>query len=158
MAEIRKAAERVSDVYERLTRESDVWLATSSERGPWLVPLWFLWHDSKVFLATSRASRTAKNIASHPTVRLAFQSTEDVLILDGTAVIHRVNDVADDMLASYTAKYGGSDPRAWASAIIAVTPERVQAWRSEDELPGRVIMRGGQWVAERQWSSPHEVS
>jgi general stress protein 26 len=149
MAEIRGAAERVANAYERLARESDVWLATSSESRPWLVPVWFLWHDSKVFLATSSASMTAKNIASQPAVRLAFQSTADVLILDGTAEVHRISEVADDMLASYTAKYAGSDPRTWDDAIIvAVTPDRVQAWRTEDEIPGRVIMRRGQWVAE----------
>jgi general stress protein 26 len=147
MAQTRKAAERVSDACERLARESDVWLATSSEGRPWLVPLWFLWHANKIFLATSPASMTAKNIASHPAVRLAFQSTEDVLILDGTAEIHRASDVSDDMFVSYTAKYSGSDPRTWDDAIIvAVTPDRIQAWRNEDEIPGRVIMRRGQWV------------
>jgi general stress protein 26 len=149
MAEIRRAGERVADARERLARESDVWLATSSESRPWLVPLWFLWHDSKVFLATSPTTMTARNIESHPTVRLAFQSTEDVLILDGTAATERIGGVAGDMLDSYAAKYGGSDPRAWGDVIIiAVTPDRVQAWRSEDEFPGRVIMRDGQWAAE----------
>jgi general stress protein 26 len=148
MAEIRAAAERVADAYERLARESDVWLATSSESRPWLIPVWFLWHDNKVFLATSSASMTAKNIASQPAVRLAFQSTEDVLVLDGTAEIHRIGEVPDDMLASYTAKYAGSDPRTWDDAVIVtVTPDRVQAWRTEAEIPGRVIMRRGQWVA-----------
>lgn len=147
MAEIRKPAERVSDARERLARESDVWLATSSESRPWLVPLWFLWHYGKVFLATSTASMTAKNIASQPAVRLAFQSTEDVLILDGTAAIHRISDVADDVFVSYTEKYAGSDPRTWGDAIIVtVTPDRIQAWRNEDEILGRVIMRAGQWV------------
>lgn len=149
MAEIRKPAERVSDARERLTRESDVWLATSSEGRPWLVPLWFLWHDGKVFLATSPASMTTKNLASQPAVRLAFPSAEDVLILDGTATIHRMSDVADDVFVSYTAKYAGSDPRTWGDAIIvAVTPDRIQAWRNEDEIPGRAIMRAGQWVTE----------
>jgi general stress protein 26 len=151
MAEIRTAAQRVLDAYERLARESDVWLATSSESRPWLVPLWFLWHDNKIFLATSPASMTAKNIASHAAVRLAFQSTEDVLVLDGSAEIHRAGDVSDDMFASYTAKYAGSDPRTWDDAVIVtVTPDRVQAWRNEDEIPGRVIMRRGQWVTDPQ--------
>jgi len=112
--------------------------------------LWFLWHDGRVFMATSRTSRTARNIAVQPAVRLALQSTADVLILDGNAVVGRVNDADGGMLDSYTAKYGGSDPRTWADAIIVVTPDRVQAWRSEDEIPGRVIMRGGQWCKPTQ--------
>lgn len=148
MAQIRKAAERVRDARERLTLENDVWLATSSAQGPWMIPLWFVWHGGQIFLATSRASRTARNIAGQPAVRLALQSTESVVILDGNAVVERVIDTAADVLDSYAGKYGGADPRTWADAIIVVTPDRAQAWRSEDELTGRTIMRNGRWDAE----------
>ena len=39
----------------------------------------------------------------------------------------------------------GFDPRAEATSYrwFVVTPDRVQAWREADELPGRELMRDG---------------
>jgi len=31
--------------------------------------------------------------------------------------------------------------------VIHVTPLRIQAWREENELAGRTIMRSGVWVS-----------
>ena len=32
-------------------------------------------------------------------------------------------------------------------AFFRITPHRIQAWREVSELPGRVLMRGGRWLA-----------
>jgi hypothetical protein len=42
----------------------------------------------------------------------------------------------------------GFDPRTLDTPYrwFRVTPRRIQAWREADELPGRELMRGGQWL------------
>jgi len=40
-----------------------------------------------------------------------------------------------------------SDPRTWADSVIRVTPARIQAWRQENELSGRLLMREKAWIA-----------
>ena len=42
----------------------------------------------------------------------------------------------------------GFDPRLSAAAFLyfRVVPARIQAWREENELAGRTIMRDGRWL------------
>jgi len=30
--------------------------------------------------------------------------------------------------------------------FLVLRPQRIQAWREVDELPGRSLMRGGEWI------------
>ena len=54
-------------------------------------------------------------------------------------------DVAE---ADLFAERSGFDPRELSSpyAYLRVTPRRVQAWREENELDEREIMRDGRWL------------
>ncbi len=42
----------------------------------------------------------------------------------------------------------GFDPRALATPYrwFRISPHRIQAWREENELPGRELMRDGRWL------------
>jgi hypothetical protein len=50
--------------------------------------------------------------------------------------------------ADLFAERSGFDPRELSSpyAYLRVTPRRVQAWREENELDDREIMRDGRWL------------
>jgi hypothetical protein len=70
-------------------------LATlSSNRRPFVTPLWFVVHRGSVFIATGAETRAGKNVAEHPAVTLLFRGgasarTDQVLRMRGAATCHR---------------------------------------------------------------------
>lgn len=145
----RSAAERRRDTEHRLTDDVDVWVASASAGGdPHLVPLSFDWDGEALLVATPTASVTGRNLAASGAARLALGPTRDVVVIDGPVAIVEMADLpaADgDRFAART----GFDPRTLTTAyrFFRITPRRIQAWREENELAGRDLMRDGRWLA-----------
>ncbi|MFF1721210.1 pyridoxamine 5'-phosphate oxidase family protein [Streptomyces sviceus] len=146
----RPAKQRKQDTLHRLEHDQDVWVATAPDDGsgvPYLVPLSFLWDGSALLLATPATSPTGRNLKSTGRVRLGLGPTRDVVMIDGTVdtVTQAELTVEEgDRFAERT----GFDPRQLTTPYLyfRVQPQRVQAWREENELTGRVLMRDGQWL------------
>jgi hypothetical protein len=68
-------------------------------------------------------------------------------MVDGTAEAIAPADLPEGLGDRFAAKTG-FDPRQLATQYLyfRVTPWRVQAWREENELSGRVLMRDGAWL------------
>jgi hypothetical protein len=130
-----------------LENDVDAWLATTDSRRPWLVPLSFTWHDGRLVFATDESSPTISNAKIASRVRIALGATRDVVLIDGDAAVEPSTDMSDAEVATYRRK-NGSDPRGWADSILRVSPQRVQAWREENELRGRTLMRDGAWLSK----------
>lgn len=145
MSEPRSRGQRIADTRRRLRDDVDAWVASTSSAQPWLVPLSFLWHHEHLLFATDAATPTGRNIGTVPRVRVALGHPRDVVIVQGDASITPVADLTAEEPRLYRVKHG-SDPRAWADSIIRVQPIRIQAWREENELDGRVLMRDGSWL------------
>jgi hypothetical protein len=125
----------------------DVWVATASEDGrPHLVPVSLAWTDERVVIAVGRSSVTARNLTRSETARLAVGPTRDVVMVD--AVLERVVDVgADETLGAAYVAQADWDPRGDEGYVFLVLrPVRVQAWREVNEMPGRTLMRDGEWL------------
>lgn len=143
----RTAKQRKQDVLDRLEQDVDAWVATAGDEGgmPYLVPLSFLWEGTTLLLATPAASPTGRNLQTTGNIRLGVGATRDVVLIEGTVdVLADIPDQIGDAFAGKT----GFDPRELASAYLyfRVHPKRLQAWREVNELDGRDLMRGGQWV------------
>ncbi|MFE1838982.1 pyridoxamine 5'-phosphate oxidase family protein [Streptomyces sviceus] len=146
----RPAEQRKQDTLHRLEHDEDVWVATAPDDGsgvPYLVPLSFLWDGSTLLLATPATSPTGRNLRSTGRVRLGLGPTRDVVMIDGTVdtVTQAELTVEEgDRFAGRT----GFDPRQLTTPYLyfRVHPRRVQAWREENELTGRELMRDGQWL------------
>lgn len=146
----RSAEQRKKDALHRLENDADVWVATAPDDGsgvPYLVPLSFLWDGSTLLLATPANSPTGRNLKATGRVRLGLGPTRDVVMIEGT-----VDTVTQ---AGLTAEEGdgfaartGFDPRRLTTPYLyfRVRPQRVQAWREENELTGRELMRDGEWL------------
>jgi hypothetical protein len=146
----RPSGQRKADTLEKLAAPTaDVWVATASDDGhAHLVPLSLGWDGDRIVLATERRSATARNLARSGRARLAVGPERDVVMID--AVLVSLIDVADApaVLAESFAAQADWDPRdapeGYAYAVLA--PERIQAWREANELPGRTLMRHGRWL------------
>lgn len=145
----RDREQRVRDTLAKLTAPAaDVFVATAGDDGPYLVPLSLAWVDERVVIAVEGTSRTARNLEAGRVARLALGPTRDVVVIDAT--LERSVPVASAAeLAERYAEQADWDPRTAGDGYryLVLRPERIQAWREVDELPGRTLMRDGTWLA-----------
>lgn len=154
MAAPRDAQTRKADTLAKLrAHHADIWVASASVAGDGqpeahLIPLSLGWVDECVVVAARAQQQTARNIAAHGNARLALGPTRDVVIID--AVLERqigVADVPEDLAERYAAQADWDPRREGAGYVYMVLrPKRIQAWREENELAGRTLMRGGAWL------------
>jgi hypothetical protein len=138
---------RRQDVLYRLGHDIDAWVATTDTGtgAPRLTPLSFLWHDEALLFSTLAAGPTGRNLAANPSVQVGIGLTRDVVLVQGTVeVLASVPAEVGDAFAVKT----GFDPRVLSSPYpyFRLTPRSIQAWREEDELAGRWVMREGTWA------------
>lgn len=142
----RTREQRIADTMRRLEEDTDAWLATTDRHRPWLVPLSFIWVDGRLVFATDETSPTITNAKVATRVRVALGATRDVVLIDGDATAAPSSEMSQAEVDAYRRR-NGSDPRGWADAILRVSPQRIQAWREENELRGRTLMRDGMWIS-----------
>jgi hypothetical protein len=143
--EPRSREQRKRDVLARLAAPvADCWVATGDA---FLVPLTLAWFAERILLATDLASRTARNLAESGRARIALGPTRDVTLID--AVLEKTIPVAESGEAGTAyAEQNDWDPRTAGDgyAFLVLRPERIQAWRELNEIPGRTLMRDGVWL------------
>ena len=143
----RSLEQRKADVLARLSAPvADAWVSTAGGDQPYLVPLTLAWFRERLLIATGGKMVTARNITTSGRARIALGTTRDVVLID--AVLEATIPVteAPDEGAAY-AEQNDWDPRTAGEAYVflVMRPERVQAWREENELPGRTLMTAGVW-------------
>lgn len=145
----RTRPERKKDTLLRLENDVDAWVATAgvNGEGPCMVPLSFLWDGETLLISTAAASPTARNLLADPRVRIGVGLTRDVVLIDGTAQTVQPGELSQETGDAFAAKTG-FDPRTLSSPYLyfRVRPVWVRAWREEDELAGRDLMREGRWL------------
>jgi hypothetical protein len=141
----RDAQQRKTDTLARLDSDADAWIAAADADGSgYLLPLSFFWDGAGVIVSTPRSSVMARNLSRGGRVRVGVGLVRDVTMIEGTA-----EPVADEQTMDAFAAKHSWDPRndtddfAW----FRIIPDRVQAWREVNELPGRTLMRDGKWLA-----------
>jgi hypothetical protein len=144
----RSRAQRRRDTEHRLTRDIDVWVASASTDGmPYLVPLSFDWDGQALLVATPSDSPTGRNLATTRVVRLGLGPTRDVSMIEGEVEVIEIDALPPERGDRFAARTG-FDPRSLETAYrwFRVTPRRIQAWREENELARRELMRDGRWL------------
>ncbi len=145
----RGTAQRQADTLARLASAVDCWVPSSGRHGDaYLIPLSFVWHEGRVILATLGASNTVRNLRRSGRLRIALDGTRDVVIVAGDVAVV-AQDALDGAAAVAFQAAAGFEPRREANAYVylVLTPRSILAWREENELAGREIMREGRWLA-----------
>lgn len=144
----RSRVQRRRDTEHRLASDVDVWVASASaEGGPYLVPLSFDWDGEALLVATPADSPTGRNLAATRSVRLALGHTRDVTVIDGVVEVLDHAALPQERGDRFAARTG-FDPRALSPPYpwFRILPRRIQAWREENELTDRELMRDGRWL------------
>ncbi|MFG2122904.1 pyridoxamine 5'-phosphate oxidase family protein [Streptomyces sp. NPDC048710] len=145
----RTAEQRKKDTLHRLEHDEDAWVATAGEDGgaPYLVPLSFVWDGATLLIATPAASPTGRNLLATGKARIGIGPTRDVVMIEGVVRAVPPEDLPEEDAEIFAGKTG-FDPRRLTTRYLYfnVLPQRVQAWREENELQGRELMRDGVWL------------
>ncbi|WP_460304076.1 pyridoxamine 5'-phosphate oxidase family protein [Actinocorallia aurea] len=144
----RTPEQRTADTLDRLAHDVDAWIATAGPDGvPHLVPLSFLWDGTTLLISTASASPTARNLSATGRVRLGLGPTRDVVLIEGTVETLGPDDVTGELGDAFATRTG-FDPRTLTApyTYFRIRPHLVQAWREENELAARTLMRNGAWT------------
>lgn len=144
----RSRAQRRRDTEHRLGHDVDVWVASASADGtPHLVPLSFHWDGEALLAATPADSPTGRNLAATRQARLALGHTRDVAMIEGDVEVLAIDALPPHVGDRFAARTG-FDPRSLTTPYrwFRITPNRIRAWREENELSGRELMRDGRWL------------
>lgn len=147
----RTTQQRRADSLRRLETGNHLWIATASVARPvpHLVPLSFAWTGSELLIVTAASTPTAENIRQSGVAKVAVGPTDDVLLIDVELASSVAVEDVDEELATAYARQSDWDPREGVDApslYISLRPVTMRAWRQENEMRGRVIMRDGEWV------------
>jgi hypothetical protein len=144
----RTRGERIADTRARLDGDVDVWVATADATTgrAHLIPLSFYWDGVSLFVATPVGSVTGRNLRATGRAQLGLGPTRDVIHIEAGVALLEADDVTDafgDVFADRT----GFEPRGLEGyGFFRMDPVRIRAWKEEDELAGRDIMRDGRWL------------
>ena len=150
----RTREQRRADTLAKLSAPAvDVWVATaagdaSGHVSADLVPLSLAWLNERIVLATEADSVTARNIIGARHARLGLGPTRDVVMIEADLErVYSLDEVPADLARGY-AMQADWDPRDSGGQMrfLVLRPHRIQAWREANELPGRTLMRGGEWI------------
>lgn len=141
-----------SYVEEQMVSARNYWISTSSKNGrPAATPVWGAWLEGKLYFDGAPTTRRGRNIRGNPQVVVHLESGDQVVILEGEAVIldgPPERALAEKVAASYTAKYAASGysptPDQWDGGGLFIFtprmamgwtkfPENVTRWKFEDE-------------------------
>jgi hypothetical protein len=145
----RPPAQRKVETLAKLAQQgADVWVATAGEGEAHLVPLSLAWDGDRVILATERRSRTFANLERSGRARLALGPERDVVMIDAVLVSVIDAGLVPHLVADAYAAQADWDPRQAGNGFVylVLAPERIQAWREANEIPGRTLMRHGKWL------------
>lgn len=145
----RTRSQRKKDALYRLVHDIDAWVATAEGGSgtPYLVPLSFLWDGNTLLIATPSSSPTSRNLEATGKVRLAIGPTRDLVLIEGTVDAFPKSEISNEVGDAFAIK-AGFDPRKLTTSYhyFRIHPVRVQAWREDNELKDRELMRNGRWI------------
>lgn len=107
--------------------------------SPHVVPLWYRYDGSKIFLWTLEGRRWAKNLQHEPRVSISIQEDEEPfggVVIKGRAQVDTGDDAwISDKIHTITRNYIPEDGiedyiASWPElrTIVTITPEKITSW------------------------------
>jgi hypothetical protein len=144
---MRDAATRKKDVLAALEEQGHYWLVTAEVGGrPHVIGVSGWWDSSQIVVTTLGSSRTARNMALNPQVKLAHGDPSDAIVIEAQVIESIVVDDSPELATGFKAAMGW-DPREMGGwTFFRLRPTRIQAFRGYDEIEGREVMLRSRWV------------
>ena len=116
---------------ERLTASRNYWVSTVDGNGrPHTTPVWGLWYEGAFYFGTSMQSQKARNLAVNPAIVVNLESGDEVVILEGTAVVITEAGLVTQLNDAYQEKY--NIKALQEGGVYCLRPEKALAWYESD--------------------------
>ncbi len=113
----------------RLETERNIWVATvRADTRPHLVPVWFAWHNEKVYFCIQCESVKARNLQKNPQIALSLEDGSKVVICEGTTTLIP-SPWSEEIAAIFQKKYDWNiytDEEY--NCLLEVTPKKWLTW------------------------------
>jgi F420H(2)-dependent biliverdin reductase len=112
-----------------LLQQANIWFSSVRPDGrPHMVPVWFVYHEERIYIGIDPASVKSRNIRDNPGVVLALEDGSHPLICEGAARI--VNPPLPELLlAAFMKKYEWDlTSEAQFHQVVEVTPKKWLSW------------------------------
>lgn len=114
----------------RLSRESNIWMATVRGDGrPHLVPIWYIWLEGKLYICTGRETQKYANLINNQNISLALPDALNVVVIEGeahTADRKLIDPLAEHFYHKYEWDFRYDETADWR--LIEITPFKILAW------------------------------
>jgi nitroimidazol reductase NimA-like FMN-containing flavoprotein (pyridoxamine 5'-phosphate oxidase superfamily) len=114
----------------RLRDERNIWLATVRPNGaPHLIPIWFVWHDEKIYICTGANSVKIRNLKANLHVALSLEDGSTPIMLEGTTRLLAREATPDAIVVLFQSKYNWNiltDDEY--TVVIEVMPTKRRGW------------------------------
>lgn len=123
-----------SNVTERLVKATHFWLVTVGLRGaPHVIPVDAVWHDDRLYFASSPKTVTARNLVRDPRVVAHLEDARAVAIIEGLAERCDAALVPTAVPELYAEKFGlRLDPSDPEMPFFVIRPAEVWTWQASN--------------------------
>jgi pyridoxamine 5'-phosphate oxidase-like protein len=143
----RGGEQRKADVFGRLAEDEDAWVSTTGADGePYLMPLSFAWHDGALLMCTRTSNPTAQNVLRTRRATVALGHTRDVVLIETEAEVIATHALPEPEAEAFIAKLNWDTRDRRTYSFLRFSPLAIRAWREENEIPGRELMKDGAWL------------
>ena len=145
---MRDVSARKADVIAALEKQGSYFLVSADVTGrPHVIAVSAWWDGHQLVVTTSGSSRTARNLAMNPIVKLAGGNPSDAIIIDAQVIDSTAVEDSTDLAGGFQGAMGW-DPREMGGWMFyRLRPTRIQAFRGYDEIEGRDVMLRSRWLA-----------
>jgi PPOX class probable F420-dependent enzyme len=125
----RKTMTLSPDTIAKLETSQNLWFGSVRADGrPHLAPVWYVWHDGKIYISTDPQSVKVGNLRSNPQVVVALEDGNHPVICEGTAAILST-PYPKALLAVFLRKYEWDVPAdKQYHMVVEVTPRKWLIW------------------------------
>lgn len=119
-----------------------IWVTTVRADGrPHLTPVWFIWLEGKVYIATGTHTQKYANLVGNQAVALSLPDSQNVLIMEGEA--HAANRQTSDKLAEffyhkYEWDFRYDESGDWR--LVEITPYKILVWGDGFDQEGTRVL------------------
>lgn len=98
--------------------------------GDYQIPIWFVWHENKVYMCGDAGGQKFVNAAATGKAAVALEDGDHPVIIEGRAeVIEDAKTVDDGLTAAFIEKYDWDIRKPNRDrSLIVVTPEKLFNW------------------------------
>src|SRR3989338_3611635 len=119
------------EIDELLNKEEIAYIATTRPDGrPHVMPIWFIYHEGKIYFETDITTAKSKNIQHNNKVMIVFGG-KNTYIVEGSVKWCKENELGFPIRKMYWDKYGKDMDDSYISEktlLFELIPEKEQSW------------------------------